>query len=198
MRDLEGSGSRLYEKDGRSWHVGGQEDVRWIQEGVTRDVRITGAIPATFEAYASIALCEGVVGNRTPTDPDSAVLDVLRAHTSPQRWWLGYLETGASDVVFDEAPRVQLYSGWGYVMVLAGPEQAASWNRENMWNWSLPALMFPEDRSWLVSLLWDDDWVSVGGSKQLITKLHKHPKLASGTYPRSPEDPDAAPPGLRA
>ena len=57
--------------------------MRWIQEGVTRDARITGAIPAKFEAYVSIALCKGVVDNRTPTDPDSAVLDVLRAHTNP-------------------------------------------------------------------------------------------------------------------
>jgi hypothetical protein len=198
MNALEGSDSGLYEKDGRSWHVGSQEDVRWIQEGVTRDARITGAIPATFEAYVSIALCKGVVDNRTPTDPDSAVLDVLRAHTNPQPWWLGYLETGASDVVFDEAPRVQLYWGWRYVLVLAGPEQATSWNREGMWNWSLPALMFPEDCSWLVSVLWDDDWVCVGGSNELIAKLHEHPTLASATYRRSPEDPDAAPPGLRA
>jgi hypothetical protein len=32
-----------------------------------------------------------------------------------------------------------------------------------MWNWSLSALMFPKNRASLVSLLWDDDWVSVGG-----------------------------------
>ena len=158
---------------------------------------ITGAIPGAFEAYAAIALCEGVIGDRTPTDPDAAVLDVQRAHTGPQPWWLGYLETGASDVVFDKAPRVRLYWDWGYVVVLAGPEQAATWNRENMWNWSLPALMFPEDRSWLVSLLWDDDWVSVGGSAELINRLGQHPKLAPATYPRSVGDLDAAPPGLR-
>lgn len=93
---------------------------------------------------------------------------------------------------------VQLYSGWRYVIVLAGPEQAASWNRENMWNWSLPALMFPQDRSWLVSLLWDDDWVSIGGSTKLITRLQGHQELASVTHLRSPEDPDAAPLELRA
>jgi hypothetical protein len=80
------------------------------------------------------------------------------------------------------------------VVVLAGPEQAATRNRKNMWNWSLPALIFPEDRSWLVSLLWDDDWVSVGGSAELITKLRQHPNLARATHPRSVEDPDAAPP----
>jgi hypothetical protein len=187
-------------KDGRAWRVGTPEDVSWIRDGLTPDLdlSITGAIPAVFEAYAAIALCEGVVGDRTPTDPDAAVLDVLRAHTDPQPWWLGYLETGASDVVrLRQGATRQALLDWGYVVVLAGPEQAATWNRTNMWNWSLPALMFPEDRSWLVSLLWDDDWVSVGGSAELIIKLRQHPNLARATYPRSVEDPDAAPPGLR-
>lgn len=82
-------------------------------------------------------------------------------------------------------------------MVCAGPEQAASWSRDQMWNWSLPALMFPKNRAWLVSLLWDDDWVSVGGSAELITSLQEHPKLARSTHPCSLSDPDAAPPGLR-
>ena len=197
MRDVDGPGGDLLEKDGRLWPIGRQEDVRWIQEGITRDVTITGAIPAVFDAYASIALCGGTVADRTPTDPDSAVLDVLCAYTGAQPWWLGYLDTGASAVVFDEAPRAKLYWDWGYVVVRAGPEQAAAWHREDTWNWSLPALIFPADRSWLVSLLWDDNWVSVGGSIELITELRRHPRLASITYPRSPSDPDAAPAGLR-
>ena len=129
MRNAHGPNGEL-EKDGRLWPIGGQEDVRWIQEDITRDVKITGAIPAVFDAYAAIALCTETFAERTPTNPDSAVLEVLRAHTHPQPWWLGYLDTGASTVVFDDAPRVKLYWDWGYVLVHAGPEQAAAWHRE--------------------------------------------------------------------
>jgi hypothetical protein len=181
----EPSSSGPYEKDGRAWRVGTQDDVSWIQHGLTRGTTITAAIPPMFETYATIALCEGDPGDRVPTDPDSAVLDVLRAHTTPQPWWLGYSETGASDVVFWEAPRVKLYSDRGYVMVCAGPEQAASWSRDQMWNWSLPALMFPMNHACMVSLLRDDDWVSIGGSAELITGLLEHPKLARSTYTRA-------------
>jgi hypothetical protein len=28
--------------------------------------------------------------------------------------------------------------------------------------------MFPADRSWLVSTMWDDGWTSIGGSQQLV------------------------------
>jgi hypothetical protein len=193
----EPAASGPYEKDGRAWRIGTQDDLSWIQQGLTPGTAITNAIPPEFEAYATIALCEGEPGDRLPTAPDSAVFDVLEAHTDPQPWWLGYLETGASDVVFAEALRVKLYWDWAYVMVCAGPEQAASWSRDQMWNWSLPALMFPKNRAWLVSLLWDDDWVSVGGSAELITGLQQHPKLARSTHRCSLSDPDAAPPGLR-
>jgi hypothetical protein len=56
---------------------------------------------------------------------DRALLSLLQRHTLAQPWWLGYLETGASDVVFYDAPKVKLYWSWDYVLVGAGPEQAA-------------------------------------------------------------------------
>ena len=104
MADLEEpSASRQYEKDGHTWSIGVHDDVSWIQRGLTRDTvttAITAAIPPEFEAYATVALCEGQLGARTPTDPDAALFNVLQAHTGPQAWWLGYLETGASDAIF--------------------------------------------------------------------------------------------------
>ena len=42
----------------------------------------------------------------------------------------GYLDTGADDIVFPDAPKVTLYSGWPYVLVEAGPEQAATWRQQ--------------------------------------------------------------------
>lgn len=47
------------------------------------------------------------------------------------------------------------------MLVQAGPQQAASWRPvDGRYNWKsteLPELMFPVNRSWLVSCLWDDD-----------------------------------------
>ena len=35
----------------------------------------------------------------------------------------------------------------------------------------MPELLFPADRSWLVSTLWDDDWRCVGGPAALVEAL---------------------------
>jgi hypothetical protein len=99
-----------------------------------------------------------------------------------------------------DAPLVTLYSGWSYVLVLAGPEQAASWRRSGatpIRRYLLPDVMFPADRSWLVSTLWDDDWSCVGGPVRLVDSLLNHPDLRSRVR-RVSLDEDATPPGHRA
>lgn len=55
---------------------------------------------------------------------DAGVLALLSEHSGSQSWWLGYLETGASDLPFDGAQRVRFYADWPYVLLEAGPEQA--------------------------------------------------------------------------
>ena len=50
--------------------------------------------------------------------------------------------------------------------------------------------MFPADRSWLVSSLWDDAWVGVGGSGDLISALVKEPDLRTGAQRTDPSVPD--------
>jgi hypothetical protein len=110
-----------------------------------------------------------------------------------QPWWLGFLETGAHDVVFDRAPRVYVY-GWPYVLVEAGPAETLSWRRGHMrGDGALPDLFFPADRSWLVSALWDDVWTCVGGPSDLITALCREPLTNAR---RVTPDEDALPPGL--
>ncbi len=80
---------------------------------------IASAIPPVFADYATIVVPD-------PND-DLLVVRHLRDHSSEQKWWLGFLETGASDVVFPDAPRVQLYANWNYVLVFAGPDGAVTW-----------------------------------------------------------------------
>jgi hypothetical protein len=184
-------------RDGTHWRVGTAADVAWIAAGTTVDKTITSAIPGVFEAYATVVLPEGGAGQGVH---DEAMLSVLRAHSVDERWWLGYLETGADDVVFPEAPRVRLYSDWPYVLVQAGPDQVATWRRWDLgsfWSGHLPNLMFPTDRSWLVSTLWDDDWTCVGGPAALVHDLLHHPELRSRA--RLVElGHDATPPGHHA
>jgi hypothetical protein len=103
-------------------------------------------------------------------------------------------------VIFPDAPRATLYANWPYVLVWAGPEQAVNWRRYrsgSIWPDCLPDLMFPADRSWLVSTLWDDDWTCVGGPVPLVDNFLSDPDLRYRTR-RVGLDEDATPPGHQA
>jgi hypothetical protein len=169
------------DRDGRMWRIGTASEVAWISSGTSTGLTITSAIPPVFEAYATVVLPPGGEGQ-----------------SAGQPWWLGYLDTGADDIVFPDAPKVTLYAGWEYVLVEAGPEQAVTWRRNGSWSFwkgALPNLMFPADRSWLVSTLWDDDWTCVGGPAGLVDRFLSHPGLE--TRPVMPGQ-DATPPGHQA
>jgi hypothetical protein len=164
-------------KDGSTWRIGTEAEIAWIANGTSVGRTITTAIPPVFEAYATVVLPYEDEGQ---DKHDRAVLALLDEQSAGQLWWLGYLDTGADDIVFPVAPKVTLYSGWHYVLVEAGPEQAASWRRDDpgsFWPGVLPNLMFPADRSWLVSTLWDDDWTCIGGPAGLVDRFLRHPNL---------------------
>ena len=55
--------------------------------------------------------------------------------------------------------------------VVEQPRSAAAWRKPDLgsfWKGVLPHLMFPADRSWLFSTLWDDDWSCLGGPAGLV------------------------------
>lgn len=164
------AGDVLRERDGRLWRIGAETDIAWIAGGTESGLTIGSAIPPVFEAYGTVVV---------PTEyderdeQDRLLLRLLSKLSGDQPWWLGYLDTGGDDVVFPDAPRVSCYAHWGYVLVQAGPEQAANW-RDASESWSrgaLPDIIFPNDRSWLVSRLWDDDWRCFGGSMVVVDLL---------------------------
>jgi len=181
-------------KDGITWRIGADADVSWIVNGTSPGRTITAAIPPVFEAYATV-----LVAHSEERDVhDRALLTLLCEQPVGQPWWLGYLDTGVDDIVFLDAPKVTLYAGWHYVLVEAGPEQAATWRPSDGRSYGtgdLPNLMFPTDRSWLVSTLWDDDWTCIGGSAELVDKFLRHPDLQ--TQPVALGQ-DATPPGHEA
>ena len=132
-------------RDGGTQRIGTDADVAWIADGTSIDRTITSAIPPFFEAYATVVLPYGGEGQDAH---DRAVLALLGEQSAGQPWWLGYLDTGADDIFFPDAPKVTLYSGWHYVLVEAGPEQAATWRQSGGWSFwkgALPNLMFPAD-----------------------------------------------------
>jgi hypothetical protein len=58
----------------------------------------------------------------------------------------------------------------------------------------LPDLMYPADRSWLASTLWDDYWMSIGGSQDLVDALHADPELRARVHEVDPKAADMTPP----
>jgi hypothetical protein len=181
-------------RDGSTWRIGTDAEVAWITSGTSIGRAITAAIPPVFEAYATAVLPDN---DEQQDKHDRAVVALLSEHSASQPWWLGYLDTGADDIVFPGAPMVTLYSGWHYVLVQAGPQQAATWrgNDPGFWKGALPNLMFPADRAWLVSTLWDDDWSCIGGSTALVDSFLHHPDLQVRQVMLGQ---DATPPGHQA
>ncbi len=176
-------------KDGRTWQIGASADVAWIATGTTVGTTIDAAIPPVFAAYATFHQLDDMTSSH-----ERAVVQHLASFSGDQPWWLGFLDTGAHDVVFDDVPKVTLYSGWRYVLIQAGPMQALGWRVGHMraQYGTLPDLFFPVDRSWLVSALWDDTWTCIGGPTQLIADLQHDPSIrARSVRP----DEDATPPG---
>ena len=188
-----GSGGGTVAKGGGNWQIGLGADVAWITNSTETGLSITSAIPPIFDAYATIVMPEPGVPALL-AEHELRVLRLLMAETADQDWWLGYLDTGTDDVVFPDAPRVLLYAHWGYVVVKAGPAQAQLWRTAGSTprHTRLPDLMFPEDRTWLLSALWDDDWWCLGGSARLVDAFLADPGLKAH---RVGTDDDATPPG---
>jgi len=177
-------------KDGREWRIGTDADVAWIQESTATGLSITSAIPPVFAAYATIIVPSSYEAR---LENFRLLWQLLSEHSGDQPWWLGFLDTGAdADVVFPDASRVTLYARWPYVLVQAGAEEAARW-RPDPQSWRVgPDLVFPADRSWLLSWLWDDDWRCLGGPTAPIERLPDQPRLE---VRRVGLGEDATPPG---
>ena len=110
-----------------------------------------------YAAYATIVVPDG---DEAKTQPDRALVEALEAPAPADRWWIGYLDTGAAELSNIKGPRMSAYAGWTYVLKAWGLRQVLATRdngRSTPWHSALPELLFPHDRAWLVSTLWDDD-----------------------------------------
>jgi len=161
--------------------------VDWITRQTVTDLTITSAIPPAFDAYATIVDVEHWSESRSAAQDGAIVKHLQRFGSSA--WWLGYLDTGGSNVVFPRSRKIKMYADWPYVVVAGDAAGALGWRNE------LPDLIFPEDRSWLVSTLWDDSWMCVGGPRELIADLSSDPLVRARQVGLHE---DATPPGHTA
>ena len=162
------------------WRTGTDAEVAWINQGTSPNMTVTAAIPPVFDACATIVL----PGNGEDQQRHNrAMLALLASQPAGQRQWLGCLSTSDDDMVcpgvtMAAMPKVTMYPGWQYVLVEAGPGQAAAWRGKNTgsmwWHDVLPDLMFPAGRSWLVSALCDDGWACIGGPAGLVDRILVH------------------------
>ena len=155
----------------------GSPVVDWITDGTRRDRGVLSTVPPGFARYAILGIPHD---DAAKTRADTALVALLQSHGPDGPWWLGYLDTGVADVIDPDAPRVSACFGWPYVLLMGSPEQAlgARSNSDSTpWHSALPELLFPTDRSWLVSTPWDDEWRCVGGPEALVDALVRHPDL---------------------
>jgi hypothetical protein len=185
----------LRERDGRTWRIGTQAEVQWIEKNTEYGLTITSAIPPVFEAYATLALPIRKYRRLTSWERhEDALVAVLEAHTEPQPWLLGYLCTGAVRIPFEEASLVSLYADWSYALVEADLAHARRWRTDHR-RGHLPDLLFPVDRTCLISNLWDDDWSCIGGARELISAILSNPELGVRAREVVTSLEDATPPG---
>jgi hypothetical protein len=98
-------------KHGRTSRIGRDADVVWIQENTQAGFAVTSAIPPVFEAYATLELpatgdYDQASWLEDPDRHDTSVPAMLSQHTAGRPRWLGYLDTGAADVIFHDVPQV--------------------------------------------------------------------------------------------
>jgi hypothetical protein len=144
------------------------QEVAWLRQESTVFGTLRYAIPGGFEAYGALDLPRNISPIEEP------LLDTLASDES-EPLIAGWIDRGP----WPPPPGDEhvLYSGWRYRLRRVAPSEVAGLPTEG--EGSFPDLLFPPDRTWLVSLLWDDAWRSIGASQIVADQLSR--RLANFT-----------------
>jgi hypothetical protein len=164
-------------RDGKDWQVGDDQTVSWIRSNTVGGGRITAAIPPIYPRYATLMPSAGTA----PEVFERECVEALEGCTPSQPWWLGFLHTGAFPSPFPDAQEVELNYNWEYLFVRARPPQALNWRRGNIrsgLDGLIPEIIYPEDRSWLLSGMWDDAFICLGCDESVLNTLRNHEEIS--------------------
>lgn len=153
------------------------QDVAWIRRDTAVSGTIRSAIPGGFDAYGLLDISE-----ERPTE--DALLQAVAPENSMELI-AGWIDRGP----YPPQPGDEhfLYSSWRYRFRQVSAASLQGLPTEG--DGGFPDLLFPPDRSWLISLLWDDSWRSVGASNAVASRITS--RLPS-FVPIDPELPIAA------
>lgn len=151
-------------------------DLTWISSGTRPGDSIHSAVPPIFENYATIVVARDAEVRQAQHRAIGAVLE----STKEAALWIGVIETGDPDDYLADAVRATLYANWPYHMKYISASTLLDHRNAHSERGPLPDLVFPPDRSWLATRLWDDSWISFGGSAAVTDAL----MLATGTAAR--------------
>ncbi|GAA2748513.1 hypothetical protein GCM10009869_00550 [Amnibacterium kyonggiense] len=135
------------------------EDVAWIRRATAVGGTLRSAIPGGFDVYGLLDVSEA-----RPTE--DALLRAVAPEPSTELI-AGWIDRGP----YPPHPGDEhvLYSGWRYRFQRI--ESACLFGLPAEGEGGFPDLLFPDDRSWLISLLWDDSWRSVGASHEVADRI---------------------------
>lgn len=136
------------------------EHISWIRHDGAAFGTLQYAIPGGFEAYGVLDLPQDIV------PIEDALLSTLGVSPADQVL-AGWIDRGPWPAPAGDEH--VLYTGWKYRLRRVPASELSGLPTEGVG--SFPDLLFPPDRSWLVSLLWDDSWRSIGTSQTTADRL---------------------------
>jgi hypothetical protein len=139
------------------------EDVAWIRDGTSVSRTIRSAIPDGYDVDGLVDLVED--GGRT----ESRLLTALGI-AADEELVAGWIDRDG--LMTEAGDEHLLYATWRYRIRIVRTAELEGRLHPDVHD-DFPDLLFPRDRAWLVSTLWDDTWRSIGASEATAREIER-------------------------